>query len=107
MTKLGDHTLLIKRSNSRGDTALLVHVVDIIMTRNDEKEIQCLKQCLAKEFEIKELEKLNYFLGFEIAHSRKGVFISQQKYVADLLNQMGKLACRSASTRKDPNHKLG
>ena len=62
---------------------------------------------MAKEFEIKELGRLKYFLGIEVAHSRLGIFISQQKYITDLLKETGKLACRPASTPVDPNHKLG
>ena len=48
-----DHTLFIKYSKTKGVTALLVYVDDIIVTGNDEKEKQSLKQCLIKEFEIK------------------------------------------------------
>lgn len=71
-----------------GVTALLVDVDDIVVTGNDdhEKEIlnhekEILRQKLVGEFEIKELGRLNYFLGIEVAHSRKRIFISQQKYV--------------------------
>ena len=81
--------------------------VDIIVTGNDKMEKQILRQHLANEFEIKELGKLKYFLGIEVAHSRQGIFISQQKYVTDLLKETGKLGCKPASTPIDPNHKLG
>ena len=63
-----DHTLFIKHLEIGGVRTLLVYVDDIIVTRNDEKEKQSLKQCLIKEFEIKELGKLKYFLGIEVAH---------------------------------------
>ena len=103
----GDHTLFIKHSPSGGVTALLVYVDDIIVTGDDVKEKQALRQYLAKEFEIKELGRLKYFLGIEVAHSREGIFISQQKYVTDLLKETGKTACRPANTPMDPNLKLG
>ena len=77
------------------------------MTRNDEKEEHDVKQRLAKEFEIKELGKLKYFLGIEVAYSTQGIFISQQKYVTDLLAEIGKIRCKPVSTPIDPNHKLG
>ena len=60
-----------------------------------------------REFKIKELGRLKYFLGIEVAHSREGIFISQQKYMTDLLKEIGKLARKPASTPIDPNHKLG
>jgi transposase InsO family protein len=103
----GDHTLFIKHSPSGGVTALLVYVDDIIVTGDDDKERQILSQCLAKEFEIKALGRLKYFLGIEVAHSRQGIFISQQKYVMDLLKETGKTACKPASTPIDPNLRLG
>ena len=51
-------------------TTLLVNVDDIIIKGNYEKEKEALKQCLIKEFEMKELGRLKYFLGIEVACSR-------------------------------------
>lgn len=87
-------------------TALLVYVDDIIVIRNDEKEKHELKQKFVEEFEIKELGRLKNFLGIEVAYSRQGIFISQQKYVIDLLTETGKIACKLISTPMDPNHTL-
>ena len=81
----GDHNIFIKHLAARGVTTLLVYVDNIILTRNDEREKHEVKQRLAKEFEIKELGKLKCFLGIEVAYSTQGIFISQQKYVTDLL----------------------
>ena len=102
----GDHTLFIKHSSSGGLTTFLVYVDDIIVTGNNDKERQVLNQCLAKKFEIKELRRLKYFLGIEVAHSKQGIFISQQKYVIDLLKETSKTACKPASTPIDPNLRL-
>ena len=38
-----------------------MYVDDIIVTRNDEKEKNTLKRCLAKEVEIKDLGKIEVF----------------------------------------------
>ena len=46
-------------------------------------------------------------MGIKVTHSKKGIFISQQKYITGLLKETGKTACRSASTPVDPNIKLG
>ena len=66
----GDHMLFIKHSDWERVTTFLVYVDDIIVMGNDEKERQTLRQCLTEEFEIKELGKLKYFLGIEVAHSK-------------------------------------
>jgi uncharacterized protein (DUF2164 family) len=65
---------------------LVVYVDDIVLTNNDLTEMKKIKASLATEFEIKDLGELRYFLGIEVAQSKKGVVLSQQKYVLDLLN---------------------
>ena len=103
----GDHTLFTKHYASGGITALIFYVDDIIVTGNDEREKHDVKQRLEKEFEIKKLGKLKYFLGIAVAYSTQGIFISQQKYVIDLLAEIGKIGCKPISTPMDSNHKLG
>ena len=66
----GDHMLFIKHLDWERVTTFLVYVDDIIVMGNDENERQTLRQCLTEEFEIKELGKLKYFLGIEVAHSK-------------------------------------
>ena len=50
--------------------------------------------------------RLKYFLGIEIAHSSKGLFISQRKYILDLLEETGKLGSKPVITPVDTNVKL-
>ena len=102
-----DHTLFIKHLAAGGITALLVHVDDIIVTGNDEREKYEVKQRLVTELKIKELGKLKYFLGIEVTYSTQGIFISQQKYMTDLLTEVEKIGCKLVSTPMDPNHNLG
>ncbi|PNX64837.1 retrovirus-related Pol polyprotein from transposon TNT 1-94, partial [Trifolium pratense] len=73
---------------------LLVYVDDIIITGNDEAEIQRLKQHLSLHFQTKDLGPLKYFLGIEVAQSKTGVAITQRKYALDILEETGLLDCR-------------
>ena len=57
-------------------------------------------------FQTKDLGKLKYFLGIEIAQSNSGVVMFQRKYVLDILEEIGKLDCKSIGTPMDPNVKL-
>ncbi|CAA6654111.1 unnamed protein product [Spirodela intermedia] len=66
-----------------------IYADDIIITGSDDIEQGNLSKYLVKEFNIKTLGCLKYFLGIEVAHSSKGIFISQRKYVADLLKDTG------------------
>jgi len=101
----GDDTLFYRHSGNR-ITILAVYVDDIVITGDDTLEITRLKENLSKEFEVKDLGQLRYFLGIEIARSPKGIVLSQRKYVLDLLNDTGMLGCRPASTPIEQNHKL-
>ena len=66
----GDHTLFMKHSQNGKLTLLLVYVDDMIIAGDDEIEKQNLKQRLPAQFEMKDLGKLKYFLGIEVAYSR-------------------------------------
>jgi Reverse transcriptase (RNA-dependent DNA polymerase) len=81
-------------------------VDDLIITGDNQEEIDCVKRDLKKKFDIKDLGKLKYFFGIEIAHSLKGLFISQQKYTLDLLKETKKLGCKPVSTPIDSDMKL-
>uniref|UniRef100_A0A2N9G457 Reverse transcriptase Ty1/copia-type domain-containing protein n=1 Tax=Fagus sylvatica TaxID=28930 RepID=A0A2N9G457_FAGSY len=94
-------------SESGKVTALIVYVDDIVVTGNDIMEMGKLKTYLAKEFEIKDLGTLRYFLGIEVARSKEGIFVSQRKYVLDLLVETGMLACKPIDTPIEQNHRLG
>ena len=49
---------------------------------------------------------LKYFLGIEVARSRRGIFLSQRKYVLDLLLKVGLLESKPADTPIVQNHGL-
>jgi len=46
-------------------------------------------------------------LGIEVAYSKEGIFLSQRKYIIDLLNEIGLLGGKAARTVVEPNLKLG
>jgi hypothetical protein len=101
----GDHTVFYRHFGRR-IAILAVYVDDIIITGDDEHEIAHLKENLSKEFEVKDLGHLKYFLGIEVARSPQGIVLSQRKYVLDLLDETGMLGCRPIATPIDLNHKL-
>ena len=41
---------------------------------------------------------LRYFLGVEVMRSKHGIFLSQMKYVLDLLSETGKLGAKPCSS---------
>ncbi|WJZ89883.1 hypothetical protein VitviT2T_009069 [Vitis vinifera] len=101
-----DHTLFLKHRLGK-ITALIVYVDDMIITGDDVEEISRLQDQLSTEFEMKNLGGLKYFLGIEVARSRQGIFLSQRKYILDLLAKVGLLECKPADIPIVQNHKLG
>ena len=88
-------------------TILIAYVDDIILTEDDENEMNRLKTCLIVEFEIKDLGSLRYFLGIEVARSKKGIVVSQRKYILDLLKETRMSGYKPVDTPIDPNKNLG
>ncbi|XP_021834560.1 uncharacterized protein LOC110774335 [Prunus avium] len=99
-----NHTLFLKRDGRRL-IALIVYMDDIAITGNDTEEQLKLQKYLSQEFEMKNLGDLKYFLGIEVARSTTGIFMSQRKYVLDLLTETGMLGCKPADTPIEMNHK--
>jgi hypothetical protein len=66
---------------------LVVYVDDIAFVGYDLGGIAQLKQFLQQQFHTKDLGKLRYFLGMEVARSHTCINLSQRKYVLDLLEE--------------------
>lgn len=49
---------------------LIVYIDDTVITEYDDEGISRLKRYLFRHFETKDLGKLRYFLGIEIAQSK-------------------------------------
>ena len=79
-----DYSLFYKKT-SQSAVFLGVYVDDILLTGNDEVELQALKVYLDKVFKIKDLGSVNYFLGIEIIHATEGLLLTQRKFAKDLL----------------------
>ena len=101
-----DHTLFVKHSPKGKIVILIMYVNDIILTGDYEEEISKLKGFLAKEFAIKDLSNLKYFLSMEVAQSRNDIFVSQRKYVLNLLKETRMVECKSIKTLMDLTTKL-
>ena len=95
--------LCLSNTTLMGSCILIVYVDDIIITGDDQTEIQNLKNRLAAEFEIEDLGQLHYFLGMEAARSKEGLTLCQRKYVLDLLTETGLLGCKAVETPIEQN----
>ena len=59
----------------------------MIIIGDDMQDIQNLKHFLGRQFEMKDLGPLNYFLGLEVSSSIDGYYLTQAKYTSDLISR--------------------
>ena len=72
MQSQADHTLFFKMRCGK-ITCLIIYVDDMIITGDDGEEMASLRNNLFKEFEMKDLGSLKYFLGIEVMRSCQGI----------------------------------
>ena len=76
---------LFVHTSPRGRTLLLLYVDDMIIIGDDSDYIAFIKARLRDQFHMTDLGPLRYFLGIEISSTSDGFYISQEKYIQDLL----------------------
>ncbi|KAL6316022.1 hypothetical protein AAG906_015438 [Vitis piasezkii] len=84
-----DHTLFLKKQHGK-ITTLIVYLDDMVVTGNDLEERKALQNYLFREFEMKDLGPLKYFLGIE--------------YALDLLQETGMSGCQPVNTPIEEAH---
>jgi hypothetical protein len=63
----------------------LVYVDDVIVASSSMKFTNVLVQQLNREFALKDLGDLHYFLGIQVKRTRDEVLMTQEKYALDIL----------------------
>jgi hypothetical protein len=82
----------------RGRTLLLLYVDDMISTGDDSEYTAFVKAHLSDQFLMSDLGSLRYFLRIEISSTPAGSFLSQEKYIQDLLDRASLTDHRTAET---------
>lgn len=85
---------------------LLIYVDDIIVASSVPDATSTLLQELSKDFALKDLGDLHYFLGIEVHKVKDGLMLSQEKYASDLLRRVGMYECKPVSTPLSTSEKL-
>jgi len=83
-----DSNLYIKIENDKF-LILVMYVDDIIFGSNEEAMSQSFALVMQKEFEMSLLGELTYFLGLQIQQNEDGIFLSQTKYLKQILKKYG------------------
>ncbi|GKD22311.1 putative ribonuclease H-like domain-containing protein [Tanacetum coccineum] len=92
-----DKTLFIKRDKS--DILLVqVYVDDIIFGSTRKKMCTEFEKMMHKKFQMSSMGELTFFLGLQVKQKEDGIFISQDKYVNEILNKFGFSDVKTART---------
>lgn len=93
---------------SRGEYTIyiLVYVDDIIVASSSPKATAALLKDLQKDFVLKDLGDLHYFLGIEVRRSNDGLVLSQGRYATDVLSRTGMDKAKSVDTPLAVSEKL-
>jgi len=103
---------------SKGDTSLfyynkgkfsmfiLVYVDDIIVACSSPEATKALLSNLQKDFALKDLGDLHYFLGIEVKRTQDDLVLSQQRYETDVLSRSGMSKCKAIDTPLSSTEKL-
>ncbi|GKB21300.1 putative ribonuclease H-like domain-containing protein, partial [Tanacetum coccineum] len=100
-----DKTLFIKKD--KGDILLVQVYVDDIIFRSTKKELSTeFEKLMHDKFQMSSMGELSFFLGLQVQQKSDRIFISHDKYVADILKKFDFATVKIASTPMEPNNAL-
>nr|GEU76762.1 hypothetical protein [Tanacetum cinerariifolium] len=79
----------------------LLKLDDIIFGATNKDLCKSLEKLMKDKFQMSSIGELTFFLGLQIKQKKDGIFISQDKYVVEILRKFGLTEGRSASTPID------
>nr|GEX48598.1 uncharacterized mitochondrial protein AtMg00810-like [Tanacetum cinerariifolium] len=101
-----DQTLFIKRQ--RGNFILVqIYVDDIIFGSSNPQLCKEFKALMHEKFQMSAMGELNFFLGLQVLQKEDGIFLSQDKYVGDILKKFRYSEVRSSNTPMDKENPWG
>jgi hypothetical protein len=100
-----DNNLYIKVT--QGSILLIeIYVDDIFFGSTNDRLSQKFAKDMHNEFEMSLLGELSFFLGLQICQINQGIFISQTKYIREMLKRFGMEDCKLVTTPMKTSCKL-
>ncbi|GJU94407.1 uncharacterized mitochondrial protein-like protein [Tanacetum coccineum] len=95
-----DQTLFIKKQK-RDILLVQVYVDDITFGSTNKDLCTGFKKLMKDKFQMSSMGELTFFLGLQVQQKEDGIFINQDKYVAEILKKFNYIDVKSASTPVD------
>jgi hypothetical protein len=83
-----------------------IYVDDIIFGSTNKSTCEEFSRIMIQKFEMSMMGELKYFLGFQIKQLQDGTFISQTKYIQDILKKFGMKDAKPIKTPMGTNGHL-
>nr|GEW04455.1 putative ribonuclease H-like domain-containing protein [Tanacetum cinerariifolium] len=83
-----------------------IYVDDIIFGSTNKDLCKAFEKLMKDKFQMSSIRELTFFLGLQVKQKKDGIFISQDKYVAEILRKFGLTDGKSASTPIDTEKPL-
>ncbi|XP_047328669.1 uncharacterized mitochondrial protein AtMg00810-like [Impatiens glandulifera] len=83
-----------------------LYVDDRICFGTNKAMVEDFKNQIMKEFEMIDMGLMKYFLGIQVKQIPGRIFLSQEKYIEDLLNKFNMIQCNPISTPMALNEKF-
>nr|GEY77121.1 hypothetical protein [Tanacetum cinerariifolium] len=100
-----DKTLFIKKI--KNDILLVqVYVVDTIFGSTKKSSSTEFELIMHKRFQMSSMRELTFFLGFQVKQRKDGIFLSQDKYVCDILKKFVFSSVKTTSTPMETHKPL-
>jgi hypothetical protein len=103
-----DHAVFIHRGQNKKFCIIALYVDDLMVLCNDVDLLNFKKEQLKRTFKMKDLGPIHWFLGLEITRDRPRclIYVSQNRYVTDIVERFGFSNARPISTPVTANFKL-
>nr|GEY92091.1 uncharacterized mitochondrial protein AtMg00810-like [Tanacetum cinerariifolium] len=83
-----------------------IYVDDIIFGATNKDLCKSFKKLMKDKFQMSSMGELTFFLGLQVKQKKDGIFIYQDKYIADILRKFRLTKGKSASTLIDTKKPL-
>ena len=83
-----------------------IYVDDIIFGCTDQRYSDEFAYMMSEEYQMSMMGELKFFLGLQIRQQRNGIFISQEKYLKDVLRKFGMQDCKGVKIPMPTNGHL-
>jgi hypothetical protein len=99
-------TTLFTKKISKDLFMLQIYVDDIIFGSTNQDFCEEFGKLMANEFEMLMIGELSYFIGLQIKQLKNGTFVSQGKYIKDMIKKFGMNDAKPISTPMGTNDNL-